>query len=289
MPHQLNIYNLSSFHISNWGQIDKQKCSVRMVAPNPSRTYGGKPVLKIVRNSLGVFKDRFLIQQVERNDIETVSKLCVNVFFGQNDGSPWRAAQLRQLYDEQLKDLSSRCMLTYRNSMFKVVDSRRNGEVVGFIEVGAVPGTKYGMGDNIPESDLRPVISNLAVAERARRYGIGSSLVEACEEEAQKWGFSDMVLQVEEDNDLAREFYQARGFEALFADPAARRYDTSGFLLNNVRCTKLTLRKVLTPSGVGTLRDRQPVQNTNGVFSAMDRWFRQAFPRPMGDMSYLQE
>ena len=50
---------------------------------------------------------------------------------------------------------------------------RRENEIVGFIEVSTQPGTKYGMGDNVPEADVRPVISNLAVAPRVRRYGIG--------------------------------------------------------------------------------------------------------------------
>lgn len=49
---------------------------------------------------------------------------------------------------------------------------------------------------------------------------------------------------VEEDNVDALAFYGGVGFDTLFVDRAARRYDTSGFLLQNVRTSKLTMRKV---------------------------------------------
>lgn len=49
---------------------------------------------------------------------------------------------------------------------------------------------------------------------------------------------------VEEDNEAALAFYGGKGFKKLFVDKAARRYDTSGFLLQNVRTSKLTMRKV---------------------------------------------
>lgn len=39
-------------------------------------------------------------------------------------------------------------------------------------------------------------------------------------------------------------FYKSRGFESLFIDRGARRYDTSGFLLQNVLTSKITMRKV---------------------------------------------
>lgn len=50
--------------------------------------------------------------------------------------------------------------------------------------------------------------------------------------------------QVEEDNDDALRFYRRMDFQTVFVDKGARRYDTGGVLLQNVRCTKLTMRKV---------------------------------------------
>ncbi|CAN0136136.1 unnamed protein product, partial [Ectocarpus sp. 13 AM-2016] len=57
------------------------------------------------------------------------------------------------------------------------------------------------------------------------------------------WNFDEIILQVEEDNEAALAFYGGKGFKKLFVDKAARRYDTSGFLLQNVRTSKLTMRK----------------------------------------------
>lgn len=53
------------------------------------------------------------------------------------------------------------------------------------------------------------------------------------------------MVQVEEDNEAGLAFYDGLGFNTLFVDRAARRYDTSGFLLQNVRTSKLTMRKAL--------------------------------------------
>ena len=54
---------------------------------------------------------------------------------------------------------------------------------MGFIEISMQKGMKYGMGDNIPESDSRPTVTNLAVMQNVRRFGIGSRLLKACEEQ----------------------------------------------------------------------------------------------------------
>lgn len=56
------------------------------------------------------------------------------------------------------------------------------------------------------------------------------------------------MKKVEEDNEAALAFYGGKGFHTLFVDRAARRYDTSGFLLQNVRTSKLTMRKVSSAS-----------------------------------------
>ena len=129
------------------------------------------------------------------------------------------------------------------------------GDVLGFVEVAEKVfriGERYeaaggGGGAEGWEADVRPFLSNLSVAERARGSGVGSGLVECCESSIQSWPtqYKDIVLQVEDDNKLARSFYEKRGYVALFADPACRRFDTSGFLLRKVPTTKVAMRKVL--------------------------------------------
>lgn len=100
---------------------------------------------------------------------------------------------------------------------------------------------------------LRPVLTNLSVKEEARRSGVGSALVDACEKVVMtSWSttYNEMVLEVEGENDLAQRFYEKRGYVAVYADPSARRFDTSGIILRDVRTTKIAYRKEL-KSGSG--------------------------------------
>lgn len=131
------------------------------------------------------------------------------------------------------------------------------GEVLGFVEVTEKPfglGAKYegeqlrwSKGKGKGNDSLRPVLTNLSVKEDARKSGVGSKLVEACEDAVVSWKppYREIVLQVEEDNPSAQRFYEKRGYKTLFADPASRRYDTSGLFLKNVRTTKICMRKGL--------------------------------------------
>eukprot|EP00953_Heterococcus_sp_UTEX-ZZ885_P003444 2382-Heterococcus_DN1.PRE.5 len=182
--------------------------------------------------------------------------------------NPWKASMYQSLYSEQYDDLAGRASRLRESVMFKAVDTNTQ------------EGTKYGMGESVPELDVRPVISNLAVDARYRRYGIGSSLLRACEDAVKEWGYDEIVLQVEDDNVNAKAFYEKQGFHILFMDRAARRYDTSGFLLQNVRCTKITLRKVLPrTAGVNSSKSKSSstYDSSNRGMSGMLSWLTKPF------------
>ncbi|CAM9153596.1 unnamed protein product [Chrysoparadoxa australica] len=213
---------------------------------------------KLVTNSLGVFRGRFIVVEGGPEDIPAAAKLCVDVFFGTSN-SPWKKAQLTQLLAAQKKDLESRLEGLNPSAFFKAVDRKCDDKMVGFIEVSCATGNKYGFGKGVAEADVRPIMSNLAVDSSFRRCGLGSCLVEAVEEAVRGWGFNELILQVEEDNVEATQFYTRLMFQTMFIDRAARRYDTSGFLLQNVRTSKITMRKGLSPMG--------PVWLTQGLTS----------------------
>lgn len=103
-------------------------------------------------------------------------------------------------------------------------------------------------GDTINPSDprpLRPILTNLAVAKDAREYGIGSKLLDACEQHVRnRWKLNEIILEVEDYNSAALQFYLKRGYHVLFSDPASRRYDVHGLWLRKVRCRRDVLRKV---------------------------------------------
>jgi ribosomal protein S18 acetylase RimI-like enzyme len=97
----------------------------------------------------------------------------------------------------------------------------------------------------LPAPD-RPVLTNLSVRKSARGAGVGGALMAAAEETVRyDWQRNEMVLEVEDDNHNALAFYQKRGYDILFADKTARRYDVSGLWLQQKRCTRLVLRKDL--------------------------------------------
>lgn len=100
----------------------------------------------------------------------------------------------------------------------------------------------------INKRTLRPVLTNLSVKEEARKSGVGSALVTACENIVQSsWStkYNEIVLEVEQENVLAQKFYEKRGYVALYADPTSRRYETNGIILGEVRTTKICYRKEL--------------------------------------------
>ncbi|KAL3760464.1 hypothetical protein ACHAWU_004902 [Discostella pseudostelligera] len=129
------------------------------------------------------------------------------------------------------------------------------GEIIGYCEVSE---KNFGLGGNYEttkqrrrsssaENKLRPYLSNLSVVDYARRSGVGSKLLDAGEDAVRNWnaGHTEIVLQVEEDNPNAIQFYKRRGWEFVFADPTCRRYDTSGFFLKECRVTKYAMIKRL--------------------------------------------
>ncbi len=125
------------------------------------------------------------------------------------------------------------------------------------------------------QRSLRPILTNLSVSKEARCSGVGSALVDACEDivmDENEWSrkYYEMVLEVEEENVAAQRFYEKRGYIALFADPTSRRYDTSGFLLKNERTTKICYRKDLTlkRASQGQIQKDKGAAGLAGIFFA---------------------
>ncbi|KAL7501611.1 hypothetical protein ACHAWT_010627 [Skeletonema menzelii] len=137
------------------------------------------------------------------------------------------------------------------------------GEIIGYCEMME---KKFGLGGKFEgkqpnyddkdnndqqekeeEEKLRPYLGNLSVVKYARRSGVGSKLMDEGEQIVREWdaGHTEIVLQVEEDNPSAIQFYKRRGWEFVFADPTCRRYDTSGFFLKESRITKYAMIKRL--------------------------------------------
>jgi len=136
------------------------------------------------------------------------------------------------------------------------------GELLGFVEITekqyglvAPPQQKGPQNDDDNMMDeqssslqMRPVLTNLSVRKEVRNSGIGGKLMESCEDAVLRdWDTpqKEIILEVEDDNPSAIEFYKKRGYEISFCNPASRRYSVNGFFLKKERCTKIVMQKIL--------------------------------------------
>jgi hypothetical protein len=108
----------------------------------------------------------------------------------------------------------------------------------------------------------RPVVSNVAVAPRARRRGLGAALMRACEAQAADWGYDECLLLVERGNRRAQKLYRKLGYKDLRGgeDVDAPSLKVQGGSLNDVRVTNIAMRKSLAPFPAGTLQNADPVK-----------------------------
>jgi ribosomal protein S18 acetylase RimI-like enzyme len=156
------------------------------------------------------------------------------------------------------------------------------GPLVGFVEVSNIP---YNLGrvEDLEyakagmRSPKRAVVSHLGVEEHARKSGIGSRLLEACERHAQiQWNAKELILEVEEgeSGNTAEdpekgleviEFLNRRGFTILFAEPASQRYDVeTGEVLQQIQRRKDVMSKRL----VGKNRIPVDPENHKDIFAS---------------------
>ncbi|KAL3793350.1 hypothetical protein HJC23_003860 [Cyclotella cryptica] len=148
------------------------------------------------------------------------------------------------------------------------------GDIIGYCEVIE---KNFGLGGKFRSGKPRPYLANLSVSKKSRQSGVGSELLNACEEVVQEWkaGHTAIVLQVEEDNTDAIRFYKKRGWEFVYADPTCRRYDTSGFFLKESRITKYAMVKRMNSidngdkhisTGQGRVTRATPVQKLKSLW-----------------------
>ena len=90
-----------------------------------------------------------------------------------------------------------------------------------------------------------PKIANLAVSPDIRRRGLGSRLLEQCLETAKQWKYPTVVLQVEQPNTRAKEFYLSQQFDLVNMDTTTKAWDVSEWELKLVPTSKYFMKKNL--------------------------------------------
>lgn len=229
-------------------------------------------------NDIPFIIERLPVRPANDQIFDDVADMCIEVFFNDNNSKvPWKALQLAYLRSLQSSDLRYRhlqtsqphCMVVARRVVPPSISNNSNsksqplivdfsnvyhlsapeedwvrGEILGFCEVTE---RTFGITNLRSSKPLRPVLTNLSVRADARQAGIGSKLVDACEDAVLEWNTNhkEVILEVEEDNKKAFQFYKRRGYQVMFEDPACRRYNTNGIWLAKEQCTKICMGKDL--------------------------------------------
>ncbi|WP_255149242.1 GNAT family N-acetyltransferase [Halorarius halobius] len=138
------------------------------------------------------------VDTADLDDADALADLWVDLATGQRDhGSHLLAAQNR----EQARESLLRHALTGG-----LLVAREDGDVLGFVSF-------YPEGGSFEQDVQRGIVENIYVVPERRGEGIGSTLLEAAEEELIADGVEVLALEAMADNERARRFYRRHGYE----------------------------------------------------------------------------
>jgi hypothetical protein len=115
-------YGFTQLHKTSAGvyrHSARNSCTPYMASPQ------SEPRPRVATNTQNVFRGRFQIVETSRKDLQTISNLCVNVFFGTSiTKNPWKASMYQSLYSEQYDDLAGRASRLQESVMYKAIDTK---------------------------------------------------------------------------------------------------------------------------------------------------------------------
>lgn len=155
------------------------------------------------------YKPQIAITSATIEDTKAVSTILAQSFYNFPEYAHWIYPFLRLTINE---DLRYRLRSASPSYGCLVAKARKSGEgdtpeeVVGTIEI-ALRSSLW------PHSDRYPYISNLAVASESRRLGVGTQLLQACEQMALDWGYQEIRLHVLDRNEPAKQLYCSNGYQ----------------------------------------------------------------------------
>ncbi|CAN0306626.1 unnamed protein product [Pylaiella littoralis] len=173
--------------------------------------------------------------------------------FWENEVAP---SQKRSLVRELVSDYRRRygtLMGTRKLQSMLMVARGSKGQIVGCIavEVSVCMGERVGVkargiSPNAEGAELRPILANLAVARSERQAkGLAKRLVKQCEDASKKWGYDEVLLLVEENNQRARRLYTKLGYKVLFRDTKAKKILPDTYQIRDVPCVNVCMRRDL--------------------------------------------
>ena len=89
--------------------------------------------------------------------------------------------------------------------------------IVGFVEVASTREHCFVLAADVPFREYRAKVTSLVVDSAHRRKGIATLLLAACAKQSRLWSdHSELFLEVRNDNEGARQFYDRMGFRECF-------------------------------------------------------------------------
>lgn len=216
-------------------------------------------------------KESYLIREVTSiSELKMACKLCVDAFFGNKfQESFWHNLKLVQIFVELENLLKTRYNDPSKyldayiialnadqndNSDVKFWNDRIN-DFIGFVVLSMVSVDEACLSylgypaKSLTRSEIDgkyyiPKISNLSVKSDCRGKGIGFKLLDECCRKAKEWGYDQIILEVEYDNDSALNLYFKNGFQSLYSQNI-KVYDLSRLFLSENEKKSIVMRKIL--------------------------------------------
>jgi ribosomal protein S18 acetylase RimI-like enzyme len=155
-------------------------------------------------------------------DTKEISAILAQGFYNFPEFAHWVYPFLRFTINEDLRyrfrstSPYSRCLVAKMTPKSNYSNCNQEPDsrsvIVGTIEVAL----RSALWSSSPQY---PYISNLAVAQKYRRLGIGSQLLTACEQAALDWGYQEIRLHVLDRNESAKQLYCQNGYQISQIEP----------------------------------------------------------------------
>lgn len=145
------------------------------------------------------------IREAGAQDLKAISSILTNEFFGKFNPLEWLQTyfSLQDSFPEAQKSGLYCTFVAYRES---------SEEIIGYCEVDCRPNSNS-------KAAPRPYMCNLAVKNRWKRNGIGTALIEVCEEKvANEWCQGNLHLRVRRQNSAALGLYTKMGYIVIDED-----------------------------------------------------------------------
>lgn len=156
-------------------------------------------------------------------DTKEISTILAQSFYNFPEFAQWIYPLLRFTIVEDLRYRLRSASPQYRCLIAKILpNSEQNRQLLARHNLdSAIAGTieitlRSSLWSNNPQ---QPYISNLAVAEKFRRLGVGSQLLSACEQSALDWGYHETRLHVLDRNESAKQLYCKNGYQISQIEP----------------------------------------------------------------------